>query len=198
MATNDTSTTASDSSESSANNSENLYAEYRQLFLKGCEPPDVARLRNHPLPLVEAAYQRYLSELDNQAVLPVRASVNKLLAEINLVRQAAWVGWKKSLVNHVKTVVKQSEGGTGGTKSDTSTTTDPQSGDAAFLRVIEDCNKREGTLRGVEKLGQSLLQSKLIDTDFEALLQRLEAIQSEAAKPVSNGRRCDAGSRGVR
>jgi hypothetical protein len=83
------------------------------------------------------------------------AHKQKLLLEINEVRQSAWRGWEKSLESatkkHTKKIVEgQTVKSLTPIRLEQDDSEAVQTGDASFLMVILKCNKREAELLAVD------------------------------------------------
>jgi hypothetical protein len=132
-------------------NSKDLDEKIRRLSVEGHNATEIARDCPAPLDQVNDSVQRYHTRLDNLPTLSVRCHLERLVDELNLVRQEAWSAWKRSTALKAKLSEKQTTGGPSGVRSDVTQTEETQSGDTACLRVIENCIKCEAALRGVEK-----------------------------------------------
>ncbi len=75
--------------------------------------------------------------------------VERQLAELDLVRNAAWEGWKRSLTDAERRTVETCDEGESSRKK-TMKVVEGQAGDANFLRVVVSCNKREAEIRGTD------------------------------------------------
>jgi hypothetical protein len=117
----------------------------------------------------------------------VRAQIEKLLDEVSLIRQSAWSGWNRSQADKVRTVEKTKEvGPRGGGGDESITTTEAQAGNASFLRVLIECNKRESALRGIEKPTAVLYQCMQPSLDIDALILQVEAANAQELQTHQN------------
>lgn len=108
--------------------------------------------------------------------------VEKLLDEVCLVRQAAWSGWDQSQTEKVRKVEKtKAAGPRGGGGCESSITSETRVGEASFLRLLLDCNKRESTLRGIEKPLATVVEFKPPQMDLKAMIRQAEAAFAEGA-----------------
>lgn len=110
----------------------------------------------------------------------MRAYVEKLLDEVSLIRQAAWLGWEQSQIAKVRSVAKTKEvGPRGGGGNESVKTTESQSGNASFLRTLIECNKRESALRGIERPTTVRAQCSQSHVDLDTLIQQVEAANAQ-------------------
>ncbi len=115
-----------------------------------------------------------------------RGHVEKLLDEVCLIRQAAWSGWAQSQTAKVRKVEKTKEAGPrGGGGNESSVTSETRCGEAAFLRLLLDCNKRESALRGIEKPLAAVLDIAPPRLDLEAMIRQAEAVIARGAAKSS-------------
>lgn len=124
-----------------------------------------------------------------------RAYLEKLIDELNLVRQAAWSGWQRSTRNKEKTVDKTTTGGPGGGREEATHSSEAQAGDTAFLRIIVECNKRESALRGIDRAARVTTHLTQTNVDIDTLIMQVEranardqaAQESDAQRPRTMG-----------
>jgi len=107
---------------------------------------------------IEAVERRWQAD----ALQHHSARKNKLLAELQLARAAAWVGWERSLELRETTVTEASEGGAEPPRRKASVRKEQQGGECPFLAEIRQSILDEAKLRGL------LPPSKLL-VDFEQL-----------------------------
>ena len=145
-------------------------------YVRGQQPCQVGNALSQSVDWAEATIRRLL-ELRETGYQPmVRAHVEKLLDDVNMIRRAAWSGWRRSRQNKVRTVEKTKEAGPqsrGG--NETVVTTEPQCGNASFLRMLTECNKRESGLRGIEKPTAIRSDPTQKHADLATLIQQMEA-----------------------
>lgn len=114
----------------------------------------------------------------------LRGHIAKLIDEVDMVREACWEGWDRSLKDRVRTVTKSGSTPKGPTHED-STTTEGQAGDASFLRAVLECNKRESALRGIEKPVQPIFQFMQTNVSLDILINQIEqTVIAESQSPV--------------
>lgn len=159
-------------------------AECWRRYVKGQSCREIGRALGMSHTWANFTVNRLLRERDEQLRQSVRGHVEKLIDEVNLVREAAWDGFDRSQRDRVRTVEK-SGGSDKGTYDESSTTTEGQAGSPAFLRVLLECNKRESALRGIEKPTQILFQFMQTNIDIDTLIHQVETeAAKEAAVPV--------------
>lgn len=143
-------------------------------YVRGENVLSIAQTIKEPVESIVARLERCMEQSDTQPPRP-RAYLEKLVDEMHLVRQAAWMAWERSLQDKVKTTEKTITDPKGGIRREEMIVTESQTGDAAFLRIIIDCNRREAALRGLEKSPQ--LQSRLSQPtlDLDTLITQMEA-----------------------
>lgn len=146
-----------------------------RLYLRGASIRDLSLAFGKPVDAISQSLQRGVEQKQNLPPQSVRAYLEKLIDEINLIRQAAWSGWERSQMDLVKSTEKNVSGGTGGGRDESTVITVGQAGDTSFLRIIAECNKREATLRGIEKPGHSLFQFMQTYVDIDTLIVQVEA-----------------------
>lgn len=114
----------------------------------------------------------------------LRGHIAKLIDEVDMVREACWEGWDRSLKDRVRTVSKSGSTPKGPTHED-STTTEGQAGDPSFLRAVLECNKRESALRGIEKPVQPIFQFMQTNVSLDILINQIEqTVIAESQSPV--------------
>lgn len=167
-----------------------------QRYVRGDTYRQIANELGRSSSWVHLTIHRLLELRDTGRQQMVRAHIEKLLDEVSLIRQAAWSGWNRSQTDKVRTVEKTKEvGPRGGGGDESITTTEAQAGNASFLRVLTECNKRESALRGIEKPTAVMFQCMQTSVDIDALILQVEAAnaQSHQATPElepRDGSRC--------
>lgn len=152
-----------------------LEARIWKCHIKRMSDEDIAQKLNTTVETVERSLARREAKLESRPVLSARAYVEKLLDEVELVREEAWKAWEDSKEVHVKRTAKTTKGGTAAEKKENTTVKDRRVGNIVFLRLILDCNKREAFLRGIDKEGLALLQAKTEEVfDVEAMLLKID------------------------
>ena len=148
-----------------------------ELFVSGHNIAQISHLMSCPLPWVQLTINRLLGQHEACGEPFVRGHLAKLLDEVNLIRQAAWSGWRRSLEDKVRIVEKTREsGGRGGNEQ--TTTTETRSGDPAPLRILIECSKRDSTLRGIERPTTVSVQRMSPPLDLDTLIQQIETLQA--------------------
>ena len=163
---------------------QDLEAEAWRLYVQGKSSREIGKAvgRSHNWAIMTV--NRLLKERDDRTSQSIRGHMEKLLDEVNLIRDAAWSGWKRSQEDRVKTVEKAGNTPTGPTREET-ITTEGQAGDPAFLRVLVELNKRESALRGIEKPVQPIFQFMQTHVDIDVLITQVEeAAAKEAVEPI--------------
>lgn len=152
-----------------------------KLYLQGATTRTIAAKCGRSAMWASFTIRKFIDSRNNDTKQSVRGHVEKLLDELNLIRQESWKGWAKSRRDKVrkvdKTVVNDK-----GCGSEESTTTEGQAGDPAFLRVLIECGKRESALRGIEKPTQVLFQFMQTHVDLDMLIEQVEAMRIQEAK----------------
>lgn len=147
------------------------------MYVQGSDVRSISQTVDESIESIVERLERMLQE-SNVDPPPPHVQVPRLVDELQFVRRAAWSGWKRSLQDKQKTIEKKSVDAKGGTRTDTTVTKESQSGDAAFLRIVLECNRREASLRGVEKSQQSHLKLNQRPLDIDALIELMEAEQA--------------------
>ena len=167
-----------------------------QLYVRGKAPCQIGKALRQSADWGEATIRRLLEVRESGYLPMVRAHVEKLLDEINTFRRAAWSGWRRSRKDKVRTVEKTKEAGQqsrGG--NETVVTTEPQCGDASFLRLLTECNKRESGLRGIEKPTAIRSDPTQNHADLATLIQQMEAamaMEVQRQRPANESRDTDS------
>lgn len=146
-----------------------------QLHVRGQSAWQIAQACEVPVEEVELLLQRRLAANAQRPSVPLRGHVEKLIDEVNEIRQAAWGSFDRSKVEKVKTVEKHTKGGTQDGKSEDTISKETKEGDSPFLRILLDCNHRESLLRGIERPTRLPVRSMQPKLDIDALLEQVEA-----------------------
>lgn len=160
-----------------------LDEEVWQRYVLGELASQIGKVLRRSTDWVNLTINRLLEQRGNGQSLLVRGNVEKLLDEVSLVRQAAWAGWHQSQTEKVRKVEKTKEAGPrGGGGNETSVISETRSGDASFLRMLMDCNKRESALRGIEKPLAAVFHVKPKLFDLDSMIQQVEAAIAQAGQ----------------
>ena len=151
-----------------------------KLVVRGNDARQIARMHRQSPEWGEVTVERLFAAYNADPAQILRGHIEKLICEINLVRQAAWLGWERSLRDKQKTVRKAISGGSQDGKSESTTTTETQAGDAPFLRILIDCNRRESALRGIDRSSRLPAPSNETHIDLDTLIQQVEAANRES------------------
>lgn len=154
-----------------------------RLHVRGQTSHQIARACEMSVQAVELIVQRRLAAYAAGASVALRGHVEKLIDEVNEIRQAAWAGWNRSQVDKVKTVEKTTTGGTQDGKSEETISTEGKEGDSPFLRILVDCNRRESALRGIERPNRVTGQSPPVRLDLDELIEQVEVENEDDAEP---------------
>lgn len=146
-----------------------------RLHVRGQSAWQIAQAYELPVGEVDLILQRRLAVYGQRPSVPLRGHVEKLVDEVNQIRQAAWTGWDRSRIDKVKTVEKTTSGGTQDGKSEGTISTEAKEGDSPFLRVLIECNRRESCLRGIERPTRAATQSVPNRVDIDTMLKQVEA-----------------------
>lgn len=160
-------------------------AECWRLYVKGKSSREIGKALGFSHEWARLTVRRLLESRDDRNDQMVRGHVEKLIDSNNLIRDAAWDGWERSKRDRVRKVEKETAGGKEGGTLESSVTTEGQSGDPAFLRVLIECDKRESALRGIEKPVQPIFQFMQTHVDIDVLITQVEeAAAKEAVEPI--------------
>jgi len=139
-------------------------AQVAKLYLQGQTQEELAVLTGTS----QSTIQRDLAVIEQQwqaqALQHHTARKNRLLAELQLARSQAWIGWQRSLELREVTTTEASEGGAEPPRRKASVRKEQQGGDCQFLSEIRQYILDEAKLRGL------LPPSKLL-VNFEDLTE---------------------------
>lgn len=148
------------------------------MYVRGNTPGQIGQAMNRPAGWGRLTIHRLLEQHENAHEPLLRGHLAKLLEEVNLIRQAGWLGWDRSLKDKVRHVEKTKEpAGRGG--NELTKTTESRSGDLAALRVLIECSKRESALRGIERPTTIPVQRRPQPLNLGALIQQMETTIAE-------------------
>ncbi len=150
-------------------------ARIRKLKLQGLLPEEIADELQKELELVNQVLQQVQQQREQRPALPIRACVEQLVEDVDLIRREAWQAWLRSQKDHRKLTEKTISGGSGGDRTELTDVWDGQVGDATFLRLMMECNRRELQVRTMEMPKRSSAQGGAVPVDFEAMVEQVEA-----------------------
>lgn len=150
------------------------------LHVRGLLPQQIGATLGRSTDWVRLTIARLLELRDRDRQPVTGAHVEKLVDEVCLIRQAAWSGWEQSQVDKVRTVTKTKPAGPrGGGGEEKVVTTEPQAGNPASLRILIECNKRESSLRGIERPTTVPSHPRQPLLDLDALIEQLTTANAQ-------------------
>ncbi len=160
-----------------------LQSQCRQLHLRGTPLDEIAGICGQSLEWVDRVIQAEHTRRQRRPTWPIRASVEKLADELNLIRHAAWLAWERSQREKPKLTKKVIKGGPGGGRKELTKVREDQAGNPTFLRLLLECNRREASLRAMDRPKHAAAQDSEPPVDIETMAQQVEAANAAVEKP---------------
>ena len=133
-----------------------------KLYAQGYTQTQLAVLTGTSQSTIQRDLEAIEQQWQAQALQHHSSRKNKLLAELQLARSQAWVGWQRSLELREVTTTEASEGGAEPPRRKASVRKEQQGGDCPFLSEIRQSILDEAKLRG-------LMPPDKLRVDFEQL-----------------------------
>ena len=120
-----------------------------RLYLQGYTQQQLAAMTGTSQSTIQRDIETIEGQWQAQALQHHTTRKNKLLAELQLARAAAWVGWERSLQLRETTLTEATEGGAEAPRRKASVRKEVQAGDCPFLSEIRQSILDEAKLRGL-------------------------------------------------
>ena len=124
-------------------------AQVARLYAQGYTQHQLAAMLAVSQPTIARDIEAIERQWQAQALQHHSARKNRLLAELQLARAAAWVGWERSLQLRETTLTEATEGGAEAPRRKASVRKEVQAGDCPFLSEIRQSILDEAKLRGL-------------------------------------------------